>query len=390
MRRAEQVALQLVSGETREKLITDDSWRSPAHARLRWNGWGFADTRFVLNSEGQMELTGSRYLYSGKVMPRFREWIEHRVGLSLDETWPAQTQCPVDAPLLNHDFINEIKGKVFLISISAADRLDHGHGASFEDVYMLRYSKFPRVPDIVVYPQSVKEVELIVAAAARHNVVLIPYGGGTTVTHAVHCPGQEKRCIASLDMQEMNRVKWIDLESMEVCIEAGAVGVDIEKHLNDRGLCLGHEPDSNEFSTLGGWVSTRASGMKKNKYGNIEDLLLQVTIVTTQGTMVKSCHGPRMSTGIDINQIVLGSEGNFGVITEAVLKVCKLPDVRDFGSVIFPDFESGVVFMHEVGLRRCAPASIRLVDNEQFVFGQALKPANEAWVDDIADLMKKW
>ena len=127
-----------------------------------------------------------------------------------------------------------------------------------------------------------------------------------------------------------------------------------------------------EFSSLGGWVATRASGMKKNLYGNIEDLVVHVRMVTARGTIEKSSLGPRQSTGPDINQFILGSEGILGVITEVTIKIRSLPSCRKYGSVVFPDFESGVACLHEIAHLRSAPASIRLVDNEQFLFGQAV------------------
>jgi len=106
------------------------------------------------------------------------------------------------------------------------------------------------------------------------NVVLMPYGGGTNVTQALMVPKEEKRMIISLDMTRMNHVKWVDRYNMCACVEAGIIGRDLEKELARYGVVCGHEPDSVEFSSLGGWISTRASGMKKNRYGNIDDILI--------------------------------------------------------------------------------------------------------------------
>ncbi len=94
-----------------------------------------------------------------------------------------------------------------------------------------------------------------------------------------------------------------------------------------QGVITGHEPDSAEFSTLGGWISTRASGMKKNTYGNIEDIVQGVTFITPKGTFKKTDHWPRVSSGPDFSQLILGHEGNFGVISEAIVKVKPIPEV---------------------------------------------------------------
>ncbi len=143
----------------------------------------------------------------------------------------------------------------------------------------------------------------------------------------------------------------------------------MEKELLKHNLCTGHEPDSYEFSSLGGWVATRASGMKKNVYGNIEDLLVHVKMVTPKGTVQRNCQVPRISSGPDIHHFILGSEGTLGVITEVTLKVRPIPECQKYGSIVFPDFESGVLFMREIAKKQLKPASVRLMDNEQFIFG---------------------
>lgn len=140
------------------------------------------------------------------------------------------------------------------------------------------------------------------------------------------------------------------------------------------GVISGHEPDSMEFSTLGGWISTRASGMKKNTYGNIEDIVQGVTFVTPKGTFRKADHWPRVSAGPDFTQLVLGHEGNLGVVTEAIIKIRPTPEVQQFDSIVFPDFDHGAKFMEEMSKLKMYPTSLRLVDNPQFTFGQALKP----------------
>ncbi|VDK40308.1 unnamed protein product [Gongylonema pulchrum] len=174
----------------------------------------------------------------------------------------------------------------------------------------------------------------IIEGAKKFDVAIIPIGGGTS---------------------------------------AGIVGQNLERLLNEKGFTCGHEPDSVEFSTLGGWVATRASGMKKNKYGNIEDLLVHVTLITPQGYIRRQCQVPRMSSGPDLHQVVLGSEGILGVVTEATIKIFPKPEVKKYGSLIFPTFRHGVNFFREVARQHCECASLRLVDNEQFSMGQAMK-----------------
>jgi alkyldihydroxyacetonephosphate synthase len=151
---------------------------------------------------------------------------------------------------------------------------------------------------------------------------------------------------------------------------------------------MGHEPDSIEFSTLGGWVATRASGMKKNVYGNIEDIVVRVKMVTCKGVLERNISAPRVSCGPDFNQLILGSEGTLGIVTEVVVKVRPLPKCKKYGSLVFPDFDTGIRYLREIAKRRCQPASIRLMDNEQFLFGQALKLDTGLWASFVDGLKK--
>jgi|688.fasta_scaffold227355_1 alkyldihydroxyacetonephosphate synthase len=145
-----------------------------------------------------------------------------------------------------------------------------------------------------------------------------------------------------------------------------------------------------EFSTLGGWISTRASGMKKNTYGNIEDIIQNITLVTPKGTYQKSSLWPRISNGPDLNHLIMGSEGNLGVITEAVVRVRPLPEARIFDSILFYDWESGIKFMYDVSKTNSWPTSCRLIDNIQFQFGSTLKPAAHSAWESFIDNVKKF
>src|SRR5262249_33481948 len=179
------------------------------------------------------------------------------------------------------------------------------------------------------------------------------------------------------DMGRMNRSVWVDRENMMACIEAGAVGRHIMSELKKHGVTMGHEPDSVEFSTLGGWIATNASGMKKNRYGNIEDLILDVSVVTAAGKLGRTSASPRESVGLDLRRLMFGSEGMLGIITSAVVKIFPLPEVQKYGSVLFPAFEDGFQFMYDLAREATPPASVRLVDNLQFQFGLALKPRSK-------------
>mmetsp|Transcript_16129 Transcript_16129/g.40792 ORF Transcript_16129/g.40792 Transcript_16129/m.40792 type:complete len:498 (-) Transcript_16129:3473-4966(-) len=357
---------------------------------LKHRGWGYDDTKFSFNDDGEIYLTGKRYPFSGLRFPHFRPWMEKKVGLSVEDTSFVKAEKPTPkSPVLNKSFLEAIKGKYDCCTMDDDERMFHGHGHTCQELFKLRYENLERVPDAVVYPRSHHDVEAIVKAANEHNICIIPFGGGTSVSDALECPVDEQRMIISLDMQRMNKILWVNKDRMTARIEAGIIGQDLIRELESQGLTMGHEPDSVEFSSLGGWVATRASGMKKNVYGNIEDIVVGIKMVTSVGTVEKSCEVPRISTGPDVYQMVMGSEGTLGVVTEVTVKVRPLPESRVYGSIAFPDFESGVAALKDIWRNKTAPASIRLVDNEQFQFGHALKGPVASRMKAVADKLVK-
>ncbi|TMA36020.1 MAG: FAD-binding oxidoreductase [Deltaproteobacteria bacterium] len=340
--------------------------------------WGFADSGFTVTSSGAVSFTGARYPISGQLLPDFLPWARDTIDAPLAPGDVHVSGYPTPVPERVADAAFEAELGALLrgdqIDTDPCVRLRHGHGHTQEEMWAIKYGSLARVPDLVVRPESHEQVRAIAALAARHRVCLIPYGGGTNVTEALRCPSDEPRSIVSVDMRRMNRVRWIDPENRTACIEAGASGREIAEVLARHGFTLGHEPDSYEFSTLGGWVATNASGMKKNRYGNIEDIVLGVTAVTARGELEREGAPPRESVGGDPARWLLGSEGRLGIVTSAVVKVHPLPELSKHGSVIFREFAAGMAFLRDVQRAGVAPASIRLMDNLQFQFGQALKP----------------
>jgi len=339
--------------------------------------WGFRDSGFTLRPNGSVLLTGSRYPVSGVELPDLLPWMRKVLAVELppDDTHDSHYPPPLPPPHLNPGFLREA-GELLpehALSDAPEARLRHGHGHTLEEMYLIKYGRVERVPDLVVYPETEAQVAALVAAAARHDVCLVPYGGGTNVTDALRCPADEDRMIVVVDLARLDRILWIDPVNLMACIEAGAVGRHIQDQLAEYGFTLGHEPDSVEFSTLGGWIATHASGMKKNRYGNIEDLVLDLTVVTGLGELSRSAVGPRESVGIDPRRWMFGSEGTLGIITRAVVKIFPLPQVQRYDAVLFPSFEAGVAFLYDLTREAVPPASARLVDNLQFQLSQTLK-----------------
>jgi alkyldihydroxyacetonephosphate synthase len=356
--------------------------------------WGFKDTHFDISENGHVMIRGTRYELSGKELPRFLPWVREVLECNVSAKDINRPQYPTTMPEPDTGtaFLDDLK--TFLssaqIDTNAEIRLRHGHGHTQEEMYAIKYTRLGRIPDLVVYPESEDQVLKLVEAAKKHDVSLIPYGGGTNVTDALRCNSAEPRTIVSVDMRRMNRILWIDPENMMASIEAGAVGRQIMAVLKEYGVTMGHEPDSVEFSTLGGWIATNASGMKKNRYGNIEELVLDVSVVTTGGKLERTSAAPRESIGLDLRRLMFGSEGTLGIITSAIVKIFPLPEVQKYGSVLFPTFEDGFKFMQDLMRESAPPASVRLVDNLQFQFGLALKPKSTSVLADMKSKAEKF
>ena len=352
--------------------------------------WGYRDSRFVLqmdeNGETSVTMTGDRYGICGKPLRKLIPFIENETKTRIDPLHEFLRPPPVLGPLpcdLSDQDIDLLKSMSTKVSLSASDRIRHGSGHSQEDMYLIRSGAVGtiRLPDAVVWPSSKEEVEQLASLAKIKDWCLIPFGGGTNVSQATRCPAMdvEPRPILSVDMKLMNHILWVSEEDCLANVEAGITGRALVEDIARRGYTIGHEPDSIEFSTLGGWIATKASGMKRNKYGNIEDIVKSVQVVGSDGLLWRGKYnddiGPcgRESRGMDLLSIALGSEGSFGIITSAVLRIWPLPECQEHDSVIFPDFEHGLRFARDVArLGPNLPSSVRLLDNEHFRLGQAL------------------
>ncbi len=348
-------------------------------AEDRWeHKWGYKDTAFVLNADKKtVSMTGSRYALCGFKMPYFLPFVEEMLQIKLDFNDTRREVHPAVPPsVVNAAFLSEVDRKFpNQYNLEDRDRLVHSHGQTTADeVGRVMYGKLERVADMVFRPKSTEDCVRLVELANKHDVCLVPYGGGTSVSCALRLPEEERRMIVSVDTRQMNRVEWIEKSNRRACVQAGITGTQLEEALAAEGFTSGHEPDSAELSTLGGWIATNASGMKKNRYGNIEDLVETFTMVTPTGVIEQECPVPRQAPGMQIQKALFGCEGNMGLITRAVIRIHPLPEVKKFGSVVFPNFDAGRAFLYELSKSRDLPASVRLVDNIQFRFGQALKP----------------
>ena len=356
--------------------------------------WGYKDSGFIINDDMSVTFTGSRYPICGKRLPNFIPFVEEILGVRFDtkpKIQEVEEKYAVD-PNINKPFLDELKEtfKEDRFTIDRNERILHSHGQhSTDEVYKVLYNKLEKFTDLVFYIENEEETIKLIDLAKKHDVCLIPYGGGTNVTNALRPPKEESRMVVSVDTRRMNKIQSIDEENLMVVVQAGITGKALEEELNKAGFTVGHEPDSYEFSTVGGWVSTNAAGMKKHKYGNIEDIVQNLTMVSPEGIINQKKPLTRSSFGIKTQNMLFGSEGNLGIITSATLKIHRLPECSAYESIIFPDWETGVQFMYDLFHSNMVPASARLADNLQIRLGNALKE-NKEGVGKVVDDFKKY
>ncbi|RKQ34039.1 FAD-binding oxidoreductase [Kocuria tytonis] len=335
-----------------------------AHVKhQKWWGWG---------EEGVF------FDYRNK--PAFAPFVKEAIGVSLrprqrDTVDFATVQVP--ASTASEDVLARLRGISGPENVSLDDelRIVHWAGKSVLELMQTLRSDFARVPDVVVYPGSEDEVAEILRTAVAQDLVVIPFGGGSSISRSLQPAPEETRCIVSLDMGRLNKVLEIDETSGLATIQAGVLGPDMEDQLNARGWTLGHFPDSFAYSTLGGWAATRSSGMQSDKYGDIADIVRGLRLVRPSGTVVLRPL-PSTSTGPSLREMVIGSEGRLGVITELTVHVHRLPQEHEVIAYMFPTWQQALT-----AVRRYTEAEIpltfaRISDAHETAFSLATQKAS--------------
>ena len=217
---------------------------------------------------------------------------------------------------------------------------------------------------LVARPQGREQVAAILRWASAAGVVVTPLGGGSGVVGAV-APAQGE---VVLDMGGFDRILEVDEVNLTCRCEAGVNGLALEKHLNERGLTLGHFPSSLPGTTVGGLIATRSSGQESSRYGSIEDMVMSLAVVLPDGTFAAPRPGPRSAVGPALHQLWLGSEGALGVILGAALRVHRRPESVIGKGFAFTGLEAGLEAMRLVMQSGIRPLVMRLYDAEDTVF----------------------
>ncbi len=244
-------------------------------------------------------------------------------------------------------------------STDSYERALHAYGRSYSDIIRAFRGRFDHPPDVVARPHSEEEIGAVLEWAAGADVAVVPYGGGTSVVGGVEARGCDR--VVTLDLKALDRVLEVDPVSRAARIQAGATGPGLERQLGEHGLTLRHFPQSFEFSTLGGWIATRAGGHFATLYTHIDDLVESIRALTPAGVW-ESRRLPGSGAGVSPDRMLLGSEGTLGVITEAWVRVRPRPTHRASAAVRFAEFTAGAAAVRTVSQSGLNPSNCRLID----------------------------
>lgn len=330
---------------------------SQDRTKLRWNGWGWAARKDDIAQREEVW-----------------DWLASELGMPALLATPArplEELTPPNSKLSLQDRV-ELSGIVGSNQLrdSTFERAFHALGRSYHDLLRLRAGDLSDAPDAVIYPRGTDEVVAVLAFASRKRIAVVPYGGGTSVVGGVTAVRGDCGSVIALDLSEMDRVIEIDPVSGTATVEAGIYGPALENALKAKGLTLGHTPQSFEFSTLGGWIAHRGAGQGSNRYGRAEEWLVAAKLATPRGLIETGIH-PASAAGPQLKDLIVGSEGVFGVVTEATVRVHRLPDVCVYRGYLFRDFQSGAAAIRAAKQNGCKCTMLRLSDVEETAFLRA-------------------
>jgi alkyldihydroxyacetonephosphate synthase len=237
-------------------------------------------------------------------------------------------------------------------------------GKSTPDLLRMRSGDLTDAPDVVVRPGGHEEVSAVLAVAVDHHVAVVPFGGGTSVTGGLVARRDGFAGVLSLDLVRMKGLLAVDHTSMTATLEPGLRGPEAEALLAAEGLTLGHYPQSWEYASIGGFAATRSSGQSSAGYGRFDALVVALTVATPRGTLELGS-APANAAGPDLRQLILGSEGAFGVITSVTVRVRALPELKVYEGWRWPSFADGAAAMRTLAQAGLLPTVIRLSDEAE-------------------------
>ncbi len=312
---------------------------------MRWWGWGSPDVRYP--SE-RLELA--------------LRFLETR-GIKLREAQEIPSVPSLPPSRLRAEDLEALEGA---LEVSTDDevRISRSLGKGYLDLLKVRLGRVEEFTDAVAFPRDSEHVRLLLETAASRGIAVVPYGGGTSVLGGLRPLRGRNRAVVTVDLRHLNKVLEVDEVSLLARVEAGVSGPELEEVLGRHNMTLGHFPQSFHFSTLGGWIATRASGHLSGAYGRIENMVQSVSLVTPQGTLVTK-DVPARSAGPELRELVLGSEGAFGIITEAVVRVRRSPEARARRVLLIPGFTTALDAARGMIQSGIVPSLLRISNEDE-------------------------
>ncbi|MFB6808688.1 FAD-binding oxidoreductase [Streptomyces sp. NPDC056387] len=310
---------------------------APPRPRRSWWGWGAA----------------------GKALP-------DRECVALGALVPGAAGTPLPVPAVRSVDLPAVRvappaSLAHLMSDTPPDRASHTYGKAYRDVVRALRGELGAAPDQVAFPRCEQDVVDVLDWAEGADVVVVPYGAGSSVVGGVEYRGDRRGGVLSLDLSALDRVLDVDTTGRAARIQAGVLGPDLEAQLRPHGLTLRHFPQSFEFSTLGGWLATRAGGHYATLLTHVDDLTQALRVVTPAGVN-ESLRVPGSGAGPSPDRLFLGSEGTLGVITEAWMRLQDRPRHKASASVLFDDFATAAGAVRAIAQSGLHPANCRLLD----------------------------
>jgi alkyldihydroxyacetonephosphate synthase len=243
-------------------------------------------------------------------------------------------------------------------------RLLRAGGKSTLDLLRRRNTGVQEAPDAVLLPGDDDEVAEILRICGQRSIAVVPFGGGTSVVGGVDPQRGQFKAVISLDLRRLNELHSLDEISGEAVLGAGVTGPDAERLLGERGFSLGHFPQSFQFATIGGFAATRSSGQDSAGYGRFDDMVRGLRAVTPAGVLDLG-RAPESAAGPDLRQLLIGSEGVFGIITRVRVRVHPAPAATRYEAWSFPDFAAGAEALRAVTQTGTGPTVLRLSDEAE-------------------------
>ncbi|WP_395104861.1 FAD-binding oxidoreductase [Actinomadura sp. SCN-SB] len=320
---------------------------------MLWSGWGDPARATPLPDSVVKLLRDLLGVPAGDVPP-----------VALDEIAPPESRLPADCV----EALAGAVGGAEHVRVDAESRIRHTRGRSTPDLLRIRSGEVSDAPDAVVLPGTHDEVLAVLKVCAERGVAVVPFGGGTSVVGGL-APRAAGAFIA-LDLRRMDALVSLDPVSRTAVLEPGLRAPQAEALLRERGFTLGHFPQSYEWATIGGFAAARSSGQASAGYGRFDDMVTGLTAATPEGTLDLG-RAPRSAAGPDLRQLVLGSEGAFGVITSVTVRVRPVPEATAYEGWRFPSFAAGAAALRRLAQDGPLPVVARLSDETETAIGLA-------------------